>query len=104
MSDPPVCKTCGQTLPHPLPHDLPFRGVKAQIVHYVHKAGTHGIRSDVLFDHVYSDDPDGGPLTGMKILAVHICGMNKKLKPFGFRIRSLTVGRGGYGHYVMTKI
>lgn len=95
------CPTCGQTLPNPLPHNLKFRGIKDRILRVVHRSGVHGVRSDVLFDRVYGDDPNGGPLTGMKILAVHICKMNKDMKPFGLCIRSLTVGRGGYGTYVL---
>ena len=98
------CPTCHQTLPNPLPHDLQFRGVKNLILRRVHKAGGAGIRSDLLFDHVYGDDPNGGPETGMKILAVHIWHMNKTLKSFGLKIKSLTVGRGGYGNYVLVKL
>ena len=73
------------------------------MLHFVHRSGVHGIRSDILFDLIYGADPNGGPDTGQKILAVHICRMNKDMKIFGLRLRSLTVGRGGYGSYVLIK-
>ena len=70
----------------------------------VHKAGKHGIRSDALFEQIYKSDPDGGPLTGVKILAVHAWGINRVLRKQGWCLHSLTVGRGGLGYYVLDKI
>ena len=97
------CPTCGQTLPESLPITAQFRGVKREIMKMVHKAGKNGIRSDVLFDRIYGQDPNGGPLTGLKIIAVHVCAMNRVLKPLGWHLHALTVGRGGFGFYVIEK-
>jgi hypothetical protein len=98
------CKTCGQTLPESLPIANQFRGVQQQIVKAVHKAGKYGIRSDILFDQIYKSDPDGGPLTGVKIIAVFAWHINKILKPQGWWLHSVTVGRGGLGYYVLEKL
>ena len=85
----------------PFPDSL-FRARKKQIVEAVHKAGSHGVTSNRLFDIVYGADRDGGPGTGVKILAVHIWAINKRLKPHGVRLRHTQVGRGGTeGVYVM---
>lgn len=97
------CTTCGQTLPEKWTFAAQFRGIKQQILIEVHKAGKHGIRSDVLFDRIYKTDPDGGPLTGVKILAVHVSQMNRTLKPQGWYLHSLNRGRCGFGHYVVEK-
>ena len=69
----------------------------------VRRAGKHGIRSDLLFERVYGEDPNGGPETGVKVLAVHARQMNMVMKPKGWRIYSLTRGRCGYGQYVVSK-
>jgi hypothetical protein len=98
------CPACGQTLPEKLPLGLCFRGIKKRIVDVVHRAGETGIPTDALFDRIYGEDPNGGPETGFKIIAVHVCAMNKKMKPFGLKISSKTVGRGGCGAYVISKI
>ena len=88
-----------KTLPFP---EALFRDRKKAIVAAIHKAGSHGVTSEQLFDDVYRNDINGGPLTGVKILAVHVCAINKRLKPHGIRIRHTQVGRGGYaGVYVM---
>ena len=85
----------------PFPDSL-FRARKKQIVEAIHKAGSHGVTSQRLFEIVYGGDRCGGPETGVKILAVHIWAINKRLKPHGVRLRHTQVGRGGTeGVYVM---
>lgn len=85
----------------PFPDSL-FRDKKQRIVEVIHKAGAHGATSDQVFDYVYGDDPNGGPETGVKIIAVHIWRINKALAPHGIRIRHTGIGRGGSaGVYLM---
>jgi hypothetical protein len=45
-----------------------------------------------LFDAIYADDPNGGPLTGRKCVQCQRVNLNRKLAPLGLRITS--AGRG----------
>ena len=83
------------------PHEPPFpmsmfRDVKYRIVECIHRAGAGGRTSQDVFDYVYGDKANGGPDSGVKIIAVHICRINKMLKPHKLRIHHTQVGRGGY--------
>ena len=82
-----------------------FRGRKKQIVEAIHKAGSRGVTSERLFEIVYGGDRDGGPVTGVKILAVHVWAINKQLKPHGVVIHHTGIGRGGAdGVYILKPI
>ena len=86
------CPCCGQTLPDPLPLGLKLVGVERALLERIVKAGKHGIRGDLLFNYIYCSDPDGGPLTGLKVLSVVVWKLNKKLKPLGKKIKSDSAG------------
>ena len=92
------------------PHEPPFplsmfRDVKYRIVECIHRAGAGGRKSQDVFDYVYGGNPNGGPETGVKIIAVHICRINKMLAPYKLRIHHTQVGRGGYdGVYRMEQV
>ena len=45
-----------------------------------------------LFQSIYADDPNGGPLTGRKAMCVQRVNLNKKLAPTGLRIISAGSG------------
>ena len=45
-----------------------------------------------LFQSIYADDPNGGPLTGRKAMCVQRANLNKKLVPLGLRITSAGAG------------
>lgn len=80
------------------------RGDQA-IVEAVRKAGEHGIASDRLFEKLYSDDPDGGPETGIKSLHTRICVLNKKLRVTSYRVRGeKTGGHRANGQYFLIKL
>ena len=82
-----------------------FRDVKYRIVECIHRSGSRGKTSQDVFDYVYASDPNGGPDSGVKIVAVHICRINKMLAPYNLRIHHTQVGRGGYaGVYRMEKV
>jgi hypothetical protein len=81
-----------------------FRDVKYRIVECIHRAGGRGKTSQDVFDYVYANDPNGGPDSGVKIIAVHVCRINKMLAPHKICIRHTQIGRGGYaGVYRMEK-
>ena len=84
-----VCPSCGQTLPR----DFLFvgtsewfrvEGKQRLVLQRVLKAGVHGVHAEVLFEHIYGNDVDGGP--DFKCLAVTIRHLNKKLAPLGKRV------------------
>lgn len=89
----------------PFPMSL-FTCRKRQIVMAIHKAGARGLTSEELFEAVYKDDEDGGPETGVKIIATHIFGINRKLKPHGVHVRHTQPGGRGAraGTYVLEPI
>lgn len=99
-----VCTCCGQTLP---PDDLgitlPLR--LRRILNAVRVSGRHGIRTDRLFDIIYGDDIDGGPLSGIKVLHVHISKLNKLIAPHGWRVAGEHTGNAGtYGLYRLIRV
>lgn len=99
-----VCECCGQSLPPRLKSKARLSVLQRIILERVHRAGINGILSTSLFDYVYADDPDGGPLTGMKALHVRIYHINQKISLDGLRIRAPTGGMGGHTNYVLEKV
>lgn len=47
-----------------------------------------------LLDRLYGDDPEGGPVTAVNCVCVHVSRMKKKLEPHG-----ITVEGWRDGHY-----
>jgi hypothetical protein len=45
-----------------------------------------------LFQSIYADDPNGGPLTGRKAMCVQRTNLNKKLALLGLRVTSAGSG------------
>ena len=51
-----------------------------------------GVTPAQLFDAIYSDSIDGGPLTGRKAVQAQRVNLNRKLAPLGPRIKSAGSG------------
>jgi hypothetical protein len=51
-----------------------------------------GITPAQLFNLIYADSIDGGPLTGRKAVQVQRCNLNQKILPLGLRIQSAGSG------------
>ena len=99
-----TCPTCGQTLPDKLPAGIRFYGKKkAQILALVHKAGKHGLPTEVIWQALYGADPNGGP-AGLNVIAVHVAQMNRELRAHKMKISNTHVGRGAGGSYVLAKL
>ena len=64
----------------------PMTPLRSRILKALEPCGDDGLLADVLFDRVYHDDPDGGPLSGRQALAQMIKNMNKTAE--GWRIES----------------
>lgn len=98
------CSVCGQEIRSDI--DLGIRlseGNKA-IVNAVYKAGKHGLLSNRLFDKLYADDIDGGPLSGIKAMHTRICLLNRKIEKVGWCIRGEHTGNShAYGRYFFQK-
>lgn len=101
------CPACGQTLPPAFDIGIRFKPSAQQLVDIVWKAGKHGIATDQLFAKLYADDPDGGPLSGMKTVHTRICYINKRLMLKGYRIQGEHMGGntpGINGMYMLKKV
>lgn len=98
------CACCGQTLPPDLPVGLVLRGIRFALYDRVRRSGEHGIRADDLFDYLYSSDPNGGPDTGLQIVAVHVWHVNQRLKKFGQRVRGGRTGHGAFAQYRLVNL
>ena len=96
-----TCPCCGQTLPDELPPDVKLSASQRRVVERVRRAGKYGILSTALFDFVYADDPDGGPLSGKVCLQVRIYQINKQLRKVGKVIRAPRGGGGESRNYVL---
>lgn len=75
-----TCSCCGQTLPD---EDVPwnfFQGNRRKIIERIRKAGKNGCTRQMIFNHLYADDPDGGPNWAHNIIAVYISQINKELR------------------------
>jgi hypothetical protein len=83
------CPSCGQIIAPQNPFD--GQPVKARIYDFIAKR-SGGVTTEELMEHIYADDPDGGP-DSPKAIAVHISRMNDVLIPLGLRIAS-SLGRG----------
>lgn len=100
-----TCPHCGQIIPEKHARNFPvihLVGNQKKIVDLIFRAGKNGIPSDALFERLYLNDAEGGPLTGRKILAVMVWHLNKKLKPLGYKIGSS--GQGVPGIYRWEKL
>jgi DNA-binding response OmpR family regulator len=57
------------------------------------------VSKDALIDHLYSDDPDGGPDTADGLLSVVIFRLKQSIEPFGWTITSIGRGSGNKASY-----
>jgi DNA-binding response OmpR family regulator len=77
------CPCCGQVI---IAAAGPFddQPVKRRIYDFL-RNHPEGVNRSEIADHIYADDPDGGPDT-MNVIAVHIHKMRKRLVPLGLTI------------------
>lgn len=97
-----VCNCCGQTLPEKINLGIKLCPGHQTLINAIVKAGKQGIRSDRLFEFVYSGS-DGGPDTGIKVLHVRISLLNKRLRKVGFEIVGERTGSRYPGHYRLVR-
>lgn len=57
------------------------------------------VTMDSLIHALYSDDPDGGPLTPRNIMSVMMCRIREQLAPLGWTVSINGKGRGYPGKY-----
>ena len=81
---PLVCECCGQIIPPQNP--FVTSPIKARIYAFITKH-PEGVTRDQIADHVYADDPNGGP-EWTSTISVHIHWMNIKLSKLGLKIAS----------------
>ena len=85
------CPTCGHPIPeNELLHAL--SNTQRKLFVSVQRAGRAGIRSEVLLQQMYQDDPSGGP-EAPNILYVFKSKMQYVLRQFGLK---LVVSRGNW--------
>jgi hypothetical protein len=101
-----TCPTCGQALPpDPSPAHL-LSPTQAKIYDIVARAGSHGINSDVLFERLYADDEEGGPLSGKQSMYVMVREVNLTFKRYSvpYRIRTPGAGNGSTANYRLERL
>lgn len=99
-----VCSCCGQTLPPPA-FEVPLTLMQRRIFELVRQAGQHGIATDRLFNSIWGRHSDGGPDSGHKLVHVHVCQINKELRPRGWLLTGEHTGsRYQYGRYTLQKL
>lgn len=86
------CPCCGQTMPPKGPAGVKLTARQQRIYEIVRRAGPNGIKTDLIFDRLYSEDSNGGPDTQTKIISVFVCSLNKKLSQIGWRVRGTDWG------------
>lgn len=87
-----ICPCCNR----PLPPEVQLGGRLRQLIYdLVVRRGV--VTSQELFDHLYGDDPNGGPLCGRVALRANIWHINQALKAHGVAIRGRR-GRGSDGY------
>ena len=95
---------CGQTLPEkPVLNGTHLTPYQKRILEIVTRAGKNGISTDDLFDKLYAEDPDGGPLTGRKSLYAIVSALNDKLEHHSMRVRAQPNGRRAAWNYVLVR-
>jgi hypothetical protein len=52
----------------------------------------YGVTPAQLFDAIYADDPNGGPITGRRAVQVRRVNLNRKIASLGLRIKSAGSG------------
>jgi len=87
---PRLCPACQRPFPPPLVVTGPLRQRMVNIL-----AGRpDGVLVRDLVELVYADDPNGGPLTAQRSLNVIAHRANVQLRPQGYQIKSMWLGRG----------
>jgi len=87
-----------------VPKGLKLSRLQLIIFTAVQKAGEHGILSDRLFDAMYNDRIDGGPLSAKVVLRVIVYQLNARLLPFGLQVRAEHTGHGSARNYTLRKL
>jgi DNA-binding response OmpR family regulator len=91
---PKCCPECGQ----PIAPDVELSPILSRIYEFVRRHPR--CTRDQIIDHVYADDPNGGP-ESRHTIAVHIYRLNRVLRPYGIVVRA-TKGHGAnysiHGH------
>jgi hypothetical protein len=93
-----LCPACQR----PLPEALIVTGPRRQRLVNILADRPDGVPVRDLVDLVYADDPNGGPLTAQRSLNVIAHRANIQLRPQGYQIKSMWLGRGA--RYRLTRI
>ncbi|TCP88953.1 transcriptional regulator [Rhizobium sp. PP-CC-2G-626] len=109
MSHSVSCPCCGQNLVSSLPaaglKNVRFYGsTQTLVLHALAEAYPRGMTKEQLFDVIYSENPDGGPLYGPNIIAIHIGKLRPKIEQLGWTIPHNAVGAGNFGSYRLAPI
>jgi hypothetical protein len=76
-----TCPCCGQ----PIPPALTLPPILQRIYDFVQR--WPGCTRSQIADHVYADDPNGGP-DSLQVISQHVWRLNVLLKPHGLMVRS----------------
>lgn len=83
----PYCAGAGVIDPRPL------LTTTQRVIYDAVRASDCGLTSSEIVRVTYNGVKDGGPLTAAQTVCVHIYTMNKRLRPFGEKVKSARSGR-----------
>jgi DNA-binding response OmpR family regulator len=90
-----TCPCCRQQVDRVDPKDIADHvdasPAERRVLDYLVQSFGHRVPTVSLTEHLYADNPDGGPLTADRIVRHHTWRLRERLKPYGLTIR----GRGG---------
>lgn len=98
------CPHCGQFYPPKRRPKVKLTRMQWDIFDRVQRAGRHGIPSDRLFDMLYANDPDGGPISGKHAMYTRIFHLNNRLKSVNLIVRAPRAGQGCPAEYRLERL
>lgn len=95
-----VCPTCGSPMntgrsPTEIPAMINLTKLRSRLIDALLKKHPGYVNSGNLFDHMYGDDPNGGPDGGTSTMNAFIWRLNRQLRPCGWEVT--TNGARGSG-------
>jgi hypothetical protein len=85
-----ICPCCNR----PLPPAIELQGkIRRRYWDFISRH-PEGVTKNQIFDAVYGDDPNGGPLRGDLVVRVNVYHINKVLRKHGLRVTGRPGGPG----------
>ncbi len=102
------CPCCGNTIATAAPVDMVkdkiSRGHNERIFSLLASRLGRFVSKDAIVEHIYGDDPDGGPDRADHVVSVLVNKLKNSIEPYGWTIKSIGRGSGNKAHYSLAPI